>query len=292
MTEELKPCPFCGGRAIFSDTPKGYRVQCIARSNGCPVNMRTHYTLSRREAIDAWNTRTDAALSALPGGEVGDRREKIARAMFLADYSDDGHANDAETPDSLMPFNWPYARDKYLARADVALAALHGGEKHPDDAAVDRFAAAMKAKLTEARAKGRDGWERNDVIGDGDLARMLIEHLLKGNEGTFEDVANFAMMLHQRSAHPAVLAGSMPGALRSLEAERDELRERVAEEQARAERAEWELENASFDDSRAEAAEAREAKLRERIRRANGINDEVERRKAIDAALDQEADNG
>ena len=29
---------------------------------------------------------------------------------------------------------------------------------HPDDEAVDRFAAELKAKLADARAKGRDGW--------------------------------------------------------------------------------------------------------------------------------------
>jgi hypothetical protein len=33
-----------------------------------------------------------------------------------------------------------------------------------------------------------------------------VEHLLKGNAGTFEDVANFAMMLHQRGADPQLLA--------------------------------------------------------------------------------------
>src|SRR5690606_8346242 len=32
-------------------------------------------------------------------------------------------------------------------------------EKHPDDEAVDQFAAAMKAKLAAAREKGRGGWD-------------------------------------------------------------------------------------------------------------------------------------
>lgn len=31
--------------------------------------------------------------------------------------------------------------------------------QHPDDAAVDRFAAAIKEKLAQARAKGRGGWD-------------------------------------------------------------------------------------------------------------------------------------
>ncbi|KAK6697022.1 hypothetical protein SNK04_013764 [Fusarium graminearum] len=32
-------------------------------------------------------------------------------------------------------------------------------EQHPDDIAVGAFAAAMKVKMAEARAKGRGGWE-------------------------------------------------------------------------------------------------------------------------------------
>lgn len=77
---------------------------------------------------------------------------------------------------------------------------------HPDDAAVDRFAAAMKAKLAKAREKGRGGWDDPAQCSVEFLAKLLVEHLTKGNAGTFEDVANFAMMLHQRGADPQVLA--------------------------------------------------------------------------------------
>ena len=79
-------------------------------------------------------------------------------------------------------------------------------QQHPDDAAVDRFAAAMKAKLAKSRAKGRGGWDDPNVCSVEFLAQLLVEHLGKGNTGTFEDVANFAMMLHQRGADPKVLA--------------------------------------------------------------------------------------
>jgi len=79
-------------------------------------------------------------------------------------------------------------------------------QQHPDDAAVDRFAAAMKAKLAAARAKGSGGWGDPNVCSVEFLAQLLVEHLAKGNAGTFEDVANFAMMLHQRGADPKVLA--------------------------------------------------------------------------------------
>ncbi len=78
-----------------------------------------------------------------------------------------------------------------------------GAQAHPDDLAVDRFAAAMKAKLARSRAKGRSGWQDPEQYANAHLARLLVEHLFKANEGTFEDVANLAMMLHHRDAHPS-----------------------------------------------------------------------------------------
>lgn len=87
-------------------------------------------------------------------------------------------------------------------------AAVPAAEQHPDDVAVDRFAVAMKAKLAAARAKGRYGWDDPEQCSDEELAGELVEHLSKGNTYTFEDVANFAMMLHQRGAAPEVLAAA------------------------------------------------------------------------------------
>lgn len=78
----------------------------------------------------------------------------------------------------------------------VALAARQPvGDQHPDDLAVDAFAAAMKAKMAEARAKGRGGWEDPAQCTAEDLSRMLREHVEKGDP---RDVANFCMMLNRR----------------------------------------------------------------------------------------------
>lgn len=66
--------------------------------------------------------------------------------------------------------------------ADVAV-------KHPDDVAVDQFAEVMKAKLADARAKGRGGWQECDPA---ELSYMLREHVEKGDP---RDVANFCMFL-------------------------------------------------------------------------------------------------
>ena len=74
---------------------------------------------------------------------------------------------------------------------------------HPDDKAVDRFAAAMKKKLAYARdVKGRGGWE-TDKCSEQFLSTLLHEHVIKGDP---VDVANLAMMLHQRGESIAPVA--------------------------------------------------------------------------------------
>ncbi|WP_333846901.1 hypothetical protein [Phaeobacter italicus] len=78
--------------------------------------------------------------------------------------------------------------------------------QHGDDIAVDQFAAAMKAKLKDAREnKGRSGWDDPKRCSDMFLASALLRHAYKHNAGTFEDIANFAMMLHQRGVSPAIM---------------------------------------------------------------------------------------
>lgn len=69
-------------------------------------------------------------------------------------------------------------------------------DSHPDDKAVDEFAAAMKAKLREKREQGRGGWDDPGQCEPRTLARMLLDHLHKGDP---VDVANFAMMLWHRN---------------------------------------------------------------------------------------------
>lgn len=107
---------------------------------------------------------------------------------------------------------------RVAAEADRLLALIDNAGKvgvHPDDAAVDRFAVAMKAKLADARAKGRGGWQGDEPGMQQRLSDMLRTHVEKGDP---RDVANFAMFLHQRyesilPAHqPAlVLDDELPG---------------------------------------------------------------------------------
>ncbi|WP_414490547.1 hypothetical protein [Stenotrophomonas maltophilia] len=105
-------------------------------------------------------------------------------------YVDDGEIN-------CYPDGTPYECGPVKCIKDCPSCAAHQpvGDQHPDDLAVDAFAAAMKAKMAEARAKGRGGWEDPAQCTAEDLSRMLRNHVEKGDP---RDVANFCMMLHQR----------------------------------------------------------------------------------------------
>lgn len=91
------------------------------------------------------------------------------------------------------PENDPKTRAEMQCRI---IAAIKGESyaKHLDDAAVDRFAVAMKNKLAAARAKGRGGWDGSECNSQR-LSDMLRAHVEKGDP---RDVANFCMFLHER----------------------------------------------------------------------------------------------
>lgn len=82
---------------------------------------------------------------------------------------------------------------------------------HPDDLAVDRCAAAMKAKLAKKRAEGRGGWE-GPTCTAALLSQMLREHVEKGDP---VDVANLAMMLHQRGERIEPRSGDLANGMRA-----------------------------------------------------------------------------
>lgn len=75
-------------------------------------------------------------------------------------------------------------------------------QAHLDDEAVDRFAAAMKAKLAKKRAEGRGGWEDKNQCSAEFLNRLLNEHVGKGDP---VDVGNLAMMLWNRGERTEVV---------------------------------------------------------------------------------------
>lgn len=55
--KKLKPCPFCGGRAILRHDSSGCYVEC---GNGmCSVMPTTWYFDEEEKVIEAWNRRAN-----------------------------------------------------------------------------------------------------------------------------------------------------------------------------------------------------------------------------------------
>lgn len=84
-----------------------------------------------------------------------------------------------------------------------------------DDIGVNNFARAMSAKLAFKRTEGYHGWNDKALCSQEYLSALLRMHVDKGDP---VDVANFAMMLHQRGERisPAP-AGTAPDDAELLE---------------------------------------------------------------------------
>ena len=81
--------------------------------------------------------------------------------------------------------------------------------QHPDNSAVDRFAAQMKEKLASARSKGRGGWADPAQCSGDHLAGLLADHVYRTEPGNWLDIANFAMMLQERNASTELLRDAL-----------------------------------------------------------------------------------
>lgn len=57
--KELKPCPFCGGRAILNIIGNKYYVDCNAKIGECPCIPKTFDFDVAEDAIEAWNRRAE-----------------------------------------------------------------------------------------------------------------------------------------------------------------------------------------------------------------------------------------
>lgn len=85
-----------------------------------------------------------------------------------------------------------YTRGEYL---ETLMQNVSACGAHPDDVAVQAFAGAMKAKMARKRNEGRGGWQDKGQCSAEWLSELLRGHIGKGDP---VDVANLAMMLHQR----------------------------------------------------------------------------------------------
>lgn len=113
--------------------------------------------------------------------------EQLAEALSLNPETVRRLTRSGELPHHLIGGSVRYNLADVLARTAV--------NQHPDDEAVDRFASAMHAKMAQARAKGKEGWDDPERCPDGRLIGLLDE-AMDGLE--WVDVANYAMMLWAR----------------------------------------------------------------------------------------------
>jgi len=170
--DDLKPYVYAGARALIAVS----RVPRVFAEGGVGSELTDNQIseVARKFLIDGGS-----------GAYFEDDGLHFARAVIAADRARRGVVDG----DAAMPVE----SIKYQPKAIEDREALP--QQHSDDAAVDRFATAMKAKMASARAKGRSGWSDPLQCTAADLSRMLREHVEKGDP---VDVGNFAMMLHQR----------------------------------------------------------------------------------------------
>jgi hypothetical protein len=80
-------------------------------------------------------------------------------------------------------------------------------------AGITNLVNAMEVKLAKKRREGRGGWHRPNDCEPGRLADALLDHLAKGD---VVDVANFAMMLHNRGDGGLALIGAWAQRVKAL----------------------------------------------------------------------------
>ncbi|PZU22451.1 MAG: hypothetical protein DI589_11185 [Shinella sp.] len=142
--------------------------------------------------LDSARAALEAALSASDAEPVAFRHRLTGAPMWFLSNEGDPSLNNAR----LFCKNFP-------GKAEIEpLYAAPFADIHPDDLAVDRFAAAMKEKLAKKRDEGRGGWDNKDECSNEFLSKLLRGHIKKGDP---VDVGNFCMMLHQRGERIAAL---------------------------------------------------------------------------------------
>lgn len=115
--------------------------------------------------------------------------EQLAEALSLNAETVRRLTRSGELPHHVIGGSIRYTLADVLSRTAV--------NQHPDDGAVDRFASAMHAKMAQARAKGKEGWDDPErITGDGLFSALMVA--LQNDE--LVDVANYAMMLWARGA--------------------------------------------------------------------------------------------
>lgn len=124
-TQELKPCPFCGGKAMVEEFRDGDDPQplFVATCEVCPV--KTYDQFSAQEAIRVWNARPYAG-PLFPSGDwshlhIPNGNQKVVAISF-------------ETPEQASAFINRFATSSVAATVDTeTVAETVAGAAHPED---------------------------------------------------------------------------------------------------------------------------------------------------------------
>lgn len=231
--EALAPCPTCKGAASFCDIESNVGTLWTAECSdeNCTMNYAQPWFVHQQSAVAWWNRGFPSSDQiALPierhvatpkpvECEPSMRLDTQPGDKVVFAYPENGYPGEAAAASLALVPGRAYTIDRIqvgqsytsvwlVEKPGAAFNSVHfanakkdvrqsvaEGERHSDDVAVDRFAAAMKAKLAKKREQGYSGWDEPDECTVDSLARMLVEHLPKGDT---VDIANFAMMLWNR----------------------------------------------------------------------------------------------
>lgn len=214
--------------AVPAPAPLQHRVQpwmmeCFGPTISADTQERNHRFLEEAlelvQACGATQSEAHQLVDYVYGRPVGEKKQEAGGVMItlaalcLANGLDMHQAGEVE-----LARIWTMVDQ---IRAKQAAKPKHSplpAASHPDDLAVDRFAAAMKAKMAASRAKGRNGWDNPDLCPAERLQGMLLDHLAKGDP---VDIGNFAMMLWNRGEPVAAAAPAAVNTAHEIVTDRD-----------------------------------------------------------------------
>jgi hypothetical protein len=195
MTEETKPAGGSAGQEdchIAGELPAGSKPLC---EGGCDYSLPG---AAPRDGIGlgpvlAFCRRCDGLnpLLSNSGDHAVVALSETIRAFMLQPLPPAATVYGGLTSEPVPVLRHPEVVDaETRAKLRLSVAASDGGAALLDDSAVDRFAAVMKAKLTEKRAEGKGGWWTADRHA---LWAALEAHVHMERP---VDVANYAMMVY------------------------------------------------------------------------------------------------
>ncbi len=112
MSEELKPCPFCGAKAeryTVMFTGDAFRVRC---SGACGDLVNTGSAMTRERADQVWNTRTPDP-----------RIERLVEALWESASAIEALAGNPRMPEGFQPI-----LEALRDRARAALSEMEAGQ--------------------------------------------------------------------------------------------------------------------------------------------------------------------